>query len=267
MSKIVSCIKKKSNRKEVKNMKGLLSIAIAVMLVVSTSGLSFAAFSPIGSKTFSATSTVSGSGGVTVPFSALLKNITGDTTATSVAWSTVTVGATGWLAANQYIAIQGFATYAGWGIQVYTNNTNYTGTGNPAGLVNTSNTIYSLPMAWRTKTEKLAAGSNQLQIVEKTVGGYQVLADGQGLEYYPWFFMLDKRTDMDSNTAGVQAFGNYQDYATFIGSKGYQHAPTDYATPMAADTTYYMYLGGNFTMSMPGATYSTTSITVEMYRL
>ncbi|MFA5069614.1 MAG: hypothetical protein WC487_05820, partial [Candidatus Omnitrophota bacterium] len=165
------------------------------------------------------------------------------------------------------ISVKGFATYSDWGIQIYTNNTSYTGTGDPAGLISTSNTIYSLPMAWRTKTTKLASGSAELSIIEKTVGGYQVLADGTGQTYYPWFYMLDKSSDLDTATAGVQAFGNYQEYATFIGSKGYQHAPTDYATPSSADTIYYVYLGAKFTQAAPGATYATSSLTVEMYRL
>ncbi|MDD5504436.1 MAG: hypothetical protein PHV77_03875 [Candidatus Omnitrophica bacterium] len=258
---------KKFTGKEVKNMRVLLSIIMTITMVISTSGLSFAEFSSIGKSTFSASGTVGGSGGVTVAFSANLKNITGDTTSSSVTWSTITAGTTGWLAAQQYIAVQGFATYSDWGIQIYTNNTNYTGSGDPAGLINQSNTIYSLPMAWRTKTTKLASGSTELSIIEKTVGGYAVLADGTGQTYYPWFYMLDKRSDLDTATAGVQAFGNYQEYATFIGSKGYQHAPSDYATPSSADMTYYVYLGAKFTQAAPGATYATSSLTVEMYRL
>ena len=270
MRNMIMSFAKKFTGKEVKNMKSLLSIVIAITLVISTSGLSFAAFSSIGSETFSASSgSVGGTPDVTVPFSAALKNVSGDASAGSVTWTGVSSGVTGWLAANQYVAVNGFATYSDWGIQIYTNNTNYTGTGNPAGLINTSNTIYSLPMAWRTKTEKLVAGSAGLGIVEKTVLGYQVLADGTtpAVAYYPWFFMLDKGTDMDTVTVDVQAFGTDDPYATFIGSDGYQHAPTDYATPSATDTTYYLYLGANFTMAMPGVTYTTSSLTVEMYRL
>ena len=274
MRNIISGFAKKFRGEEVKNMKSLLSIVIAITMVISTSGLSFAAFVSEGTATFSASSgTVGGTPSITQPFSAALKNISGNESASSVAWSSVTAGVTGWKAANQYIAVQGFATYSDWGIQIYTDNEGdsanpeYTGTGNPAGLINAGNTIYSLPMAWRTKTSLLPAGNNQLNIVEQTVNGYQVLADGQGLQYYPWFFMLDKGTDMDDDTDGDQLFGTEAEYATFIGSKGYQHAPTDYATPSATDTTYYVYLGANFTMAMPGVTYSTSSMTVEMYRL
>jgi hypothetical protein len=244
-------------------MKSLLSIVITIAMIISTTGVSFAAFEVLGSATYPANSgTVGGTPSVTVPFSVFLKNISNNANASTVVWTGITAGVTGWKAANQYITVQGFATYSDWGIQIYTDNDDYIGTGNPAGLINQDNKIYSLPMAWRTLTETVPANNPKLGIVEQTVGGYQVLADGTGQEYYPWFFMLDKGTDLE----GVP-FGTHQEYATFIGSAGYQHAPTDYATPWATDTTYYVYLGANFTMSVPGATYSTSTLTVEMYRL
>ena len=270
MRNIIMSFAEKFNGKEVKKMKSLLVIVIAIMMVISTGDLSFAAFSRINAKTYTATSgVIGGTPSVIQTFTANLRNISNNAAATSISWSKVTAGSTGWLKANQYIAVQGFATHSNWGIQVYTNNTNYIGTGDPAGLVNTSNTIFSLPMAWRTLTTRVAIGHTKLGIVEKKVSGHQVLADGTtpAIAYYPWFFMLDKRTDMDSNTSGVQPFGTHQDYATFLSARGYQHAPTDYATPWATNTTYYVYLGANFTMAIPGVTYRTTTLTVEMYSL
>ena len=258
-------------------MKSLLAIVIAITMVISTSGLSFAAFQSLGSETFSASSgLVGGDAEVTVDFSASLKHISNDANADSVTWPAVAAGVTGWSAASQYIAVQGFATHPNWGIQIYTNNTNYTGTGNPAGLVNTGNTIYSLPMAWRTTTERLnpdnANDAKKLAITPMVINvsgtDYNVLADGTYSvtnEYYPWFYMMDKKPYTEGDV--THTFGNYQEYATFIGSAGYQHAPSDYATPWATDTTYYVYLGANFTMAMPGATYSTNTLTVEMYHL
>jgi len=253
--------------------KRALPVVIVITLIITTSGISFAdPFYPLGAQSISASSgVVGGTAAVTVPFSVSLKNISNDATATSVTWTGVTSGTTSWLAADQYVAVKGYATYSDWGIQIYTDNANYTGTGSPAGLINTTNTLYSLPMAWRTKTAKLATGSVELQIVQKTVGGYVVLADGTtpAISYYPWFFMLDKNGDVDGATAGVQPFGNYQAEATFIGSAGYHHAPgsVNYSTPTATDTTYYIYLGANYTMATPGATYATGSLAVMMYRL
>ena len=293
MINLPKSLTKKSNVKEVKTMSRFLSIVIAITMVVSTSGLSFAAFDPQGSETFTATSGQLGSPAdpVTVDFDASLKNLSDDTSASQINWSSVTAGTTGWLASNQYIAVKGWSVYSGgWGIQIYTNNTNYTGTGEPAGLVNTSNPIYSLPMCWRTKvgyydsdtgnpedTGSEAVSSEELQIRQgkSVLTGDTVLYDGVAghepggaSEYFPWSFMFDKTDpDVDADTSGDQTFGNYQDLATYIGSAGYQHAATDYATPSDPNDTYYIYLGAKFTLASGGATYTTDSLTVEMYHL
>ncbi len=273
MIKSFTSLLKKRTGGEMKIIKRVMPVIILITTIISTSGISFAdPFYPLGAKAIKASSgAVGGTAAVTVPFSVNLKNISNDATATSVTWTGVTSGTTSWLAADQYVAVQGFATYSDWGIQIYTDNKNYTGTGSPAGLINTLNTLYSLPMCWRTKTAKLSASSVELEIVQKTAGGYVVLADGTipAIEYYPWFFMLDKNGDVDDTTAGTQPFGNYQAEATFIGSAGYHHAPgsINYSTPTATDTTYYIYLGANYTMAMPGAIYSTGSLVVMMYRL
>ena len=293
MINLPKSLTKKSNVKEVKKMSRFLSIVIAITMIVSTNGLAFAAFDSQGTEIFTATSGTIGSPAdpVTVVFSASLKNVSDDTSASQIDWSNVIAGTTGWLASNQYIAVKGWSVYSGgWGIQIYTNNTNYTGTGEPAGLVNTSNPIYSLPMCWRTKvgyydsdtgnptdTGSEAISSQELQINQGTSlsSGDTVLYDGVSghepggtSEYFPWSFILDKTDpDVDANTTGDQAFGNYQDLATYIGSAGYQHAPTDYATPSDPNDTYYVYLGAKFTLASGGATYTTDSLTVEMYHL
>jgi len=253
-------------------MKKLLSILLAITLVISTTGIA-SAFTSDGSETFLAGASISGTAGVTVPFSVSLKNISeAPGVVSQLSWSTVTAGTTGWKASNQYIEAEGFATYSDWGIQIYTDNDNYTGTGDPAGLVRTDNAIFSLPMAWRVGTEKIPAGNAKLTINQETLLALQVLDDGitPDDDYFPWFFILDKNTtDVDVSTAGDQAFGTHQAEATFIGSAGYHHAPGDvnYATPLAPDTVYYLYFGANFTMAVPGKVYSTNTLTVEMYHL
>ena len=285
----------KSKRKEEKAMRKFLSIVITITMIVSTSSLASAAFDSQGTETFTATSgqISTPQNPITVAFSATLKNLSDDTAPVSgnAEWSNVVAGSTGWLASNQYIEVKGWSVYsAGWGIQIYTDNDNYTGTGEPAGLVNTSNPIYSLPMCWRTKvgyydsdtgnptdTGSEAISSQELQINQGTSlsSGDTVLYDGVSghepggtSEYFPWSFILDKTDpDVDANTTGDQAFGNYQDLATYIGSAGYQHAPTDYATPSDPNDTYYVYLGAKFTLASGGATYTTDSLTVEMYHL
>ncbi len=123
----------------------------------------------------------------------------------------------------------------------------------------------------------LADTSLELEINQGISGPFVVLYDsvlgnnpGGANEYFAWFFMMDKATpDVDVVTPGDQAFGDSQVEATFIGSDGYHHAPgpENYATPGATDDIYYVHLGANFTLATPGMTYSTDTITVEMYSL
>jgi hypothetical protein len=291
MRNIIMSFAEKFNGKEVKTMKSLLAIVIAITMALSTTGVSYASFDTDGSTTFEASITMApGTGTVTVPYNAQLKNLSNDETGSTISWTGVTAGVTGWLAANQYIAVKGFATYSDWGIQVYTDNDDYTGTGSPAGLIRQDNKIYSLPMCWRTKigyydpltgepTDKgsEAISANELLINQGIFDGYTVLYDGvSGHEpggtdqYFPWFFMLDKNTpDVDLTIPDDQEFGNYQQEATFMGSAGYHHAPGDvaanFATPSDPNDTYYVYLGAKFTLAVPGKTYSTDTLTVEMY--
>jgi hypothetical protein len=279
--------------KEVAAMKRVLSILIAVTMVIATSGLSFAdIYAYIDSATYTASSGPVGTpaNSVTVGFNASLKSLSNDSSADNIGWSNITAGETGWKIANQYIEVKGFAVYSNWGIQIYTDNTSYEGTGDPAGLINT---IYSLPMCWRTKvgffdegteapaeTGSAAISTEEKEISQGVSGGYTVLHDGVSGhepggndEYFPWFFMLDKNTtDIDITTPLVDdPFGNYQEEATFIGSAGYHHAPGDvadnFATPSHPQDSYYVYLGAKFTMATSGMTYTTTTLTVEMYHL
>ncbi len=330
MKVISSLIGKKSIEKEVKKMRNLLVILIAMAMAFSTATPAYADFARIVDPPDRYTASVTlkpGTGEAIVPFTCELKNLSDDEAAASIAWDTVEAGSTQWLHANQYIQARGFATYDTWGIQIYTHNTSdekdggeftaepkYSGTGNPAGLVRADNTIYSLPMCWRTKvgfwkedpehpgdreygypdkTGSAAAIPHELDICQGVSDSYTVLYDGvtphdlnpedpddttlihapgTDDEYFPWFFMLDKATpDVDLTTPKNQEFGNYQDEATFIGSRGYHHAPGDvaanYATPSDPGDFYFIYLGANFTLAVPGKEYTTNALIVESYHL
>lgn len=290
MYPMIKFLDTKFEGKEVKIMRNALALLAAITLVLSTSGAASA--ETIDSEVFDASVSITGTPGVTVLFEATLRNLSDDSAAVSIAWTGVTAGTTAWLAANQYIAVKGFATYSDWGTQIYTDNDIYTGTGNPAGLIMDGNPIYALPMCWRTKVGyydpatglpdrpgSTAATAEELEINEGTAYGYIVLYDGVAghepggaSEYFPWFFTLDKNTpDVDITTPGDQPFGEAQGEATFIGSAGYHHAPGDvpanFATPSDPNDTYYVYLGAKFTLAVPGNTYSTDTLTVEMYYL
>ena len=287
-------LKIKSNRKEEKKMKNLFAILMAITMAISTTGLSLAAVNLDGSETFVAKNTPAAPANpVTVAFSAALKNVTDDASATDMLWSSVTAGVTGWSTANQYIEVQGWAVYStDWGIQIYTNNTNYTGQGEPAGLIR-SDDAQSLPMCWRTRVGyydpiagtwsdpgSTAATAAERQIIEGKSGTYTVLYDGVSgnepggaHEYFAWFFVMDKSDpDIDNTTTAIELFGDYQTESTFVGSAGYHHAPgadvaANFADPSHPQDKYYIYMGAKFTLARSGYEYKTDTMTVEMYHL
>lgn len=261
-------------------MRKALSILIAIAWVISTTGVSFAQFESDGDAAFEAGVTTGGTPSVVTGLSTTLRNISDDLEAASASWTDVDAG-DDWVAGDQYIDIQGFETYSTWGIQIYTDNVNsttaYTGTGNPAGLVNAGNTAAAIPMCWRVVADKLfTAGSVDLQILERYIATddiYVLLREAadytDDISYFaPWFWMLDKNTpDVDVTTDGNQPFDDYQVYAKAVGSEGIQIAPETW-TPIPTSTSYYhVYLGAKFTNAAADATYTTDTLTVEMYHL
>jgi hypothetical protein len=120
-----------------------------------------------------------------------------------ITWSDVSVGSTGWKVADQYIEI----SYSDdpplpqfWGMQIYTDNESdtadpqYTGTRDPAGLVKTDNTIFSLPIAWRITDVLISNPDNPVQ-----------RPDGSGFEDYMWHFLKDKNTPDEGDIIGTGA--------------------------------------------------------------
>lgn len=261
-------------------MRKALSILMAIAWVISTSGISFA-FTQDGTPVeFTAGVTTGGTPSVVTALSATLRNISDDLVAASASWTGVVAG-DDWVAADQYIDIQGFETYSTWGIQIYTDNVNstvaYTGTGNPAGLVNVGNTAAAIPMCWRVVADKLFTPPTvDLQILEKYIAAddiYVLLREAADYTddttyFAPWFWMLDKNTpDVDVTTDGNQPFGDYQVYAKIVGSEGIQIAPETW-TPIPTSTSYFhVYLGAKFTNAAADANYTTDTLTVEMYHL
>jgi len=275
---------KNSTGKEVFVMRNALSILMAIMLVIATSDLALADFTRIGTPIqLSATVTVTSAAGVITTLSASLRNVSDDATAANATWGDVTGGTDNWVSSNQYIDIQGFTTFANWGIQVLTNNKGataipqYTGSSNPVGLVNEVDTTQALPMCWRVTEGNFAfiPGSVDLDILEQTLGTGGVVLIREPADYIddddyfaPWFWMLDRLTpDVNPDVDGNQPFGDYQDYATLAGSSGIQIAPDTFTAIPSSDSHYFVYLGAKFTNAVGGATYSTNKIIVEMYSL
>jgi hypothetical protein len=289
MRNIIMSFAEKFNGKEVKKMKNLLAIVIAITMVISTSGLSFAAFDTIGEpirKT--AVVTTSGTEGVVHALSVQVKNVGTNTGATDITWTVDT--AADWVPANQYLEIGGFATYPNWGIQIYTDNAHadanpkYTGTGNPAGLVNASTFTSTLPMSYRVTVNSnirdgrfaaIGPDNDELKMQEKYIATglsaedtviLRTLSDYVDDEdfYAPWYWMQDKK-DLDPKTPGNQT--QYSAYTTFVDSGSWKLTPTDLFSIPEKSAKYCVYLGAKFTGAAAQTTYKTNRLTVEMYHL
>lgn len=231
-----------------------------------------------------------------VPMRTELKLISNNNPAALITWPTsVTAQGDNWKAAEQYIQVTGFETYTTWGIQIYTNNTSasalpkFDNPGkDPAGLVRATddpatpeNEIgkSALPMCWRAAVDKKfnpTAAPNEFSITQKYIASsdfYVLLrTDADYISdtsyFAPWSWVLDKATpDSDPTQAGNQPFGDYQVYATFVGSDGVQIASKRWLTIPERGSVYYIYLGGKFISAKAGATYTTNQLTVEMYHL
>ena len=175
-----------------------------------------------------------------------------------ITWSSVSAGVTNWKVANQYIEIFHSSLPETWGMQLYTNNKcasaipRYTGTADPAGLVNANNTIMALPMAWRITDSVI---SNPFNPVPR--------ADNLGFDDYLWHFIKDKKTPDDPIIPGDEAFVNGEDYVTLWSQAGIAwNEGGRSGNPKRA----YIYLAANFTMSPVGSEYDTSTLTIEAFK-
>lgn len=312
MNAIRNLVGKKSIEKEVKKMRKLLAILTIATFVVSTNGIAFAGFQSDGDITKTAIATISGEGDVILGLSVALKDVGTDDVADpgEITW-TVSLGQDDWKHANQYLEVGGFETYSHWGIQIYTDNKNgtgnsdYTGAGNPAGLVNTSTGKSTLPMCYRIAVNSSIRdgrfplpgdGEDDLKMQEKYIAtglsagdtvilrtlGYTYTEDGVDVdvpsdyvsdgEYFaPWFWMLDKGWDLNPDTPrdpdDSTTMELFGAYTSFVDSGRFQIAPDDYFSIPERAAKYCVYLGAKFTGAAAGTTYTTTKLTVEMYHV
>ncbi len=174
-----------------------------------------------------------------------------------ITWSSVNAGHTGWKIADQYIEISHSGLPQSWGIQIYTDNKNetadpkYTGTANPAGLVKTDNTIFSLPMAWRIADSTIADPVVPVQ-----------RPNDLGFSDYMWHFLKDKNTIDDPVTLPNEAFQNGDDYVTLWNQAG---IAWNEGGRSGNPKKSFIYLAANFTMSSVEAVYKTSALTIEAY--
>jgi hypothetical protein len=190
----------------------------------------------------------------------VVRNISNNQPASNglITWSNVIAGQAGWKVANQYIEISHSGLPAGWGIQIYSDNKNisaspkYTGTANPAGLVNINNAILAVPMAWRV-TDSVISPAIPVQ-----------RSDDTGFTDYLWHFLKDVNTIDDPATKAYdETFQNGEDYITLWNQSGIAwNEGAKSGNPKKA----YIYLAANFSMSPAGSQYQTSTFTIEVYK-
>jgi hypothetical protein len=166
--------------------------------------------------------------------------------------------------ADQYLQLTVDPNVTGWGVQIYTDNTNsnprYTGaissTTPVGGLVDTSSTSIVIPLAWDAQ----AASSPTLVAQEpNNCGTANGLACG-------WFYMTDHAS---FGVAGSTTVANGAPYVTALSNYGIHYAQgTTFNNPLefgAANPPVDIYLEANFSAALGGPTYQTTTLTVEFY--
>lgn len=185
--------------------------------------------------------------------SVALKNRIDNLTTSQMTWSGIVPGTTQWACADQYIEITTDYHYPGWGIQIYTDNTNatasprYTGTGNPVGLVDASTTTQVLPMCWRV----VDVSTNTLGIQQ--TADYHLYSPQLGTGYNCWLFMMDK---------GTSGYADGSDDVTVWDIRGIHSSESGFTGAMSPN---YVYIGANFATALTPRTYHTNKLTVEVF--
>ena len=246
------------------------ALAIGLAAVVANSGLA-APFASKGTQTISAGATLTGAGVLNIT-SVAIKNIAGNTTATSIGWSNVTLP-TSWKVADQYIQLATQITTGPGGIQIYTDNTSsganpkFTGkissfTATPAGLVDSVDTTQKLPTAWRASTGTLTSVA-------------AIDPNAKAGESFLWFFHEDKAQVANASlNSGV--FTDGDPFITVYGAPGFNGTtggvhfaqdPASFGGFHSADTTY-IYTEADFTTALTsssGRTYGTNQLILEAF--
>ena len=154
----------------------------------------------------------------------------------------------GWVLADQYLEIECDPDSISWGIQIYTDNKHpyanpkYTGSSDPCGLVDTTTSVFVLPMGWtieyatRTKT---ALGNGE-------PGSW--VSDG-----YMWKGMKDKSSS---------DFVNGGDYVTCWDNRGLLW---DDSQRDSKKSPNYIYFSANFTNAIGGRIYKTNQLKIEFF--
>jgi len=200
-----------------------------------------------------------------------LVNLAGGTT-TQIYWSNISLP-TGWVDASSYVALSSTNTNRGSGIQIYTDNTgpgsNPTwtgalGTANPEGLVDTSSTTVTLPLAWSIKSSTNAPTTNAAATApladDPTLCGG---TDPTGTSCL-WNFFEDKQTP-SIPAQNTPAFANGAQFVDLVQSGAGLHT-TQGATGFTPNPTppySSVFVQTNFGAAQTPDVYQTATLRIE----
>jgi hypothetical protein len=244
-------------------------LSLLVFLVYfSTSSLGV---TPVSISTYTAFTSFSGAG--TVSLNVTLVNINPNvlTPSTSIWWAPtdITLGNTQWMRAQVFAVVESTITAAAGAIQIYTDNTNgsanprYVGvsTNSAPGLVGYQAGVpyissITLSMCWRIMDSTTIPPAANLTI-NQGAPGYpsRLWSSAEGNSYPCFLWMTDK-----SQWGGAQE----TDYSIIKeGLRGIQAAESTWASGCASPDA--VYFGANFTSALTPATYQTTTLTFEAF--
>jgi hypothetical protein len=190
-----------------------------------------------------------------------LKNISNNAVASTITWNS---GANnnpppGWALANQYIQVDLDPDAASWGLQIYTDNKaadaspKYTGSSDPAGLVDSTDTTKALPMAWSVTDTTTTVPNGFVAPVPPANN-----PNGGDPNSFQWLFMKDR------GTSGFTDGFVSNPYSTVVDNTGIHHASGDTQFG-AANSPHRIYLEANFATAVTPRTYRTTTLRLEFY--
>ena len=182
-------------------------------------------------------------------FSSKIKRLSDNIEVSSITFTRVDlIGLpTSWVVADQYLEIEAEPGNISWGMQIYTDNTSslanpkYTGTDDPAGLVDTSTTTKRLQMSWTVEYATHSFSQLDTGKPETWVnGGYQ------------WKWMKDKASS---------DFVNGGNYVTFWNNEGLLW---DSSNRDSKNPPNFIYMGADFSNAVTPRTYK-TKVYIEFY--
>jgi hypothetical protein len=207
-------------------------------------------------------------------FDVSLNNISDGQSAGSIDWTGAVNLPTGWVRANQYIQMNIDMPVSPWGVQIYTDNTNGTGntqfTGNtsstnPAGLVDTTDQVGTLPVAWSVKVSSPGYSTPFAPIAaEPNDNGLN--GNPTDPNAFQWLYMKDAQTKNIPNTSTIFVPGDpFMQVQNNLGIHYVQGITLDSTDFGAQNPPVFIYLEANFNGAVIPRTYTTSKLIIELF--